>query len=400
MSNTHKLHQMYAIGIIAFVLFLSTLIGVPVLPALSKELGADSTEIPIVVSAALVTVVLAQFGSGFLADRYSKRRLLLIGSLCGSLSSFLCVVATQWSQLLLFRILGGLADAITMPALLAVTATLGQDQPGKFFGILRGSQGLSFVAGPLLGSLFSLHSLRFPFMVDGVCSLIAFGVIYTLFQDTGKAQAEHSLSMFRGIKTVFVQPGVYLYLLLGVSGMWSFGILYSFVPTKAELLGLHAWQIGLIMGGGAMIFSLVSYSIGRLSDRFGRYPFVLAAQLGILVSGISLLLSQCFLSLGLSYALFCVGETMTFLLSFVYAATAFKKEYMGMSMGIFDSLMDLALFIGPLLAISAHKTFGSLDSVFILAIFPAGITFFAALLWLPKEPPGSETEANRTRKEI
>jgi MFS family permease len=64
---------------------------------------------------------------------------------------------------------------------------------------------------------------------------------------------------------------VYLYLLLGISGMWSFGILYSFVPTKAELLGLRAWHIGLIMGGGAIIYSLISYSIGRLSDRFGRY---------------------------------------------------------------------------------------------------------------------------------
>ncbi len=385
MSSTQKLHQMYAIGMIAFILFLSTLIGVPVLPALSKELGADSTEIPIVVSAALVTVVLAQFGSGFLADRYTKRRLLLIGSLCGSLSSFLCLFATQWSQLLLFRILGGLADAMTMPALLAVTATLGQDQPGKFFGILRGSQGLSFVVGPLLGSLFSLHSLRFPFLVDGIFSLIAFGVVYVLFQNTGKAQAEHSLGMFRGLKTVFVQPRVYLYLLLGVSGMWSFGILYSFVPTKAELLGLRAWQIGLIMGGGAVIFSLVSYSIGRLSDRFGRYLFVITAQLGILVSVICLMVSQRFVSLGLSYALFCVGETVTFLLSFVYASTAFKKEYMGISMGIFDSLMDLSLFVGPLLAISVYKTFGSLNSAFILAILPTCLALFAALLWLPNE---------------
>ena len=48
-----NLSRMYGVGIMAFVLFLSTLVGVPVLPALSRELGADTTEISIVVSAAL-----------------------------------------------------------------------------------------------------------------------------------------------------------------------------------------------------------------------------------------------------------------------------------------------------------------------------------------------------------
>jgi MFS family permease len=376
---------MYAIGIIAFILFLSTLIGVPVLPALSKELGADSTEIPIVVSAALITVVLTQFFSGFLADRFSKRRLLLIGALLGSISSFLCIVATNWPQLLLFRIIGGLADAITMPALLAVTATLGKDQPGKFFGILRGSQGLSFVVGPLVGSLFSLHSLRLPFFIDGLFSLVAFVVAFFLFQDTGKAQAEHQLSMFRGIKAVFVQKRVYLYLLLGISGMFSFGILYSFVPTKAEMLELQAWHIGLIIGGGAIIYSIVSYSIGALSDKFGRYPFVIAAQIGIMISGICLILSQNFLTLLLSYGLFCIAETITFLLSFVYASAVFEKDYIGTSMGIFDSLMDLSLFVGPILAISLYKALGTLEPVFILAVFPAFLTLLAGGLWLSKD---------------
>ena len=56
MSNSvrkARIGQMYGIGIMAFVLYLSTLIGVPVLPKLSVELGAGATEIPIIVSAAL-----------------------------------------------------------------------------------------------------------------------------------------------------------------------------------------------------------------------------------------------------------------------------------------------------------------------------------------------------------
>lgn len=379
MTETRNLNQMYPIGIIAFILFLSTLIGVPVLPALSKELGADSTEIPIVVSAALVTVVLAQFFSGFLADRYSKRRLLLLGALIGSVSSFLCIIATHWSQLFIFRIIGGLADAITMPALLAITATLGAEQPGRFFGILRGSQGLSFVVGPLAGSLFSLYSLRMPFFIDGLFSLVAFVVAFFFFQDVDKAHSEHNLSIFHGVKTIFIQKRVYLYLLLGISGMFGFGILYSFVPTKAESLSLQAWHIGLIIGVGAFIYSVMSYSIGRLSDSFGRYPFIIGAQICIIISGIGLMLSQQFLTLVIFYGLFCIGETITFLLSFVYASAVFKKEFIGTSMGIFDSLIDISLFIGPMMAISLYKTVGMLEPVFILAILPAMLAFIVGI---------------------
>ena len=79
------------------------------------------TEIPIVASAALVVV---QFFTGMVADRYSQRGLILIGALIGSVSSLLCAVVTHWTQLALLRVIGDVADAIAMPTLRAITASL------------------------------------------------------------------------------------------------------------------------------------------------------------------------------------------------------------------------------------------------------------------------------------
>jgi len=214
----NSLSRMYGIGLMAFILFLSTLVGAPVLPQLSQELDAGATEIPIVASAALATVVVVQFFTGILADRYSKRRLIPIGALIGSVSSLLCAVATHWTQLALLRVIGGVADAIAMPALLAITASLGADQPGKFFGILRSSQGLSYVIGPALGGVLSLVSLRTPFIVDGLFSLGAFLAAVVLLQDTSQARSEHDLNVLRGLGSVFSDKRVYLYLLMGISG--------------------------------------------------------------------------------------------------------------------------------------------------------------------------------------
>lgn len=377
--------QMYGIGIMAFILFLSSLIGVPVLPQLSKELGAGSAEIPMVVSASLATIVIAQFFTGILADLYGKRTLILSGALIGSVTSLLCVVAGHWIQLFLLRVLGGIADAVALPALLAITATLGSERPGKFFGILRSSQGLSYVIGPLLGSFFSLFSLRMPFIADGLLSLLAFLAALFLIKDQDKLKPGINLKVFRIFHSIFSNRLAYLYLLMGIAGTFSYGILCSFVPTKAQLIGLKAWQIGLILSGGALAFSLVSYLVGILSDRFGARNFVIYSQLIIIAGAIGLIFSRGFISLLVFYGLFSIGETITYLLCFVYAAKIFDRNYMGSSMGAFDSLIDLAFFIGPLIAVLIYKTSGRMEGIFLIAAVPALLAFFALKAWLPGE---------------
>jgi len=378
-----NLKQMYGIGILAFILFLSTLVGAPVLPALSAELGATATKIPIVVSAALVTVVIAQFFTGILADRYSKRTLIFTGVLLGSISSLLCVVATSWVQLAVLRVVGGIADAIVMPALLVITASLGEEQPGKFFGILRGSQGLSFAVGPALGSLFSLISLRSPFIADGLLSLVALGAAFILLKDREKVEAEHNLSLFRGLKSTFSGARVYLFLLMGISGFFAWSILASFVPTKSHLLGLAAWQIGLILTVGALVFSLVSFTVGNLSDRYGRKPFVVLSQVVIVGSIIGLIYGNDFITLLVFFALFGIGETITYLLCFVYASETFDRKYIGTSIAAFDSILDLSLFLGPLIAISVYTSIGQITPIFIIAMVPAVLALFSTAIWLP-----------------
>jgi MFS family permease len=172
---------------------------------------------------------------------------------------------------------------------------------------------------------------------------------------------------------------------MGISGLFGFGILYSFVPTKAQIAGLAAWQIGSILSLGALIFSLVSYTVGAISDRFGRRVFAIASQAIIVVAGLGLFWSEGFAALMLFYGLFCIGETITFLLSFVYASEVFERAHLGASMGAFDSVMDLSLFIGPILAISVYRTTGQIAPVFLIAVTPALLAFFATTVGLPKD---------------
>jgi hypothetical protein len=74
-----------------------------------------------------------------------------------------------------------------------------------------------------------------------VLSLVAFLVALVLLGDTDTVRAEHGLNVFRALKSTFVDKRVYLYLLMGILGLFGHGILYSFVATKAQVAGLEAW---------------------------------------------------------------------------------------------------------------------------------------------------------------
>lgn len=375
---------MYALGVMAFVLFLSTRVGVPVLPELSVRLGAAPADVPLVVSAALATVVVAQFFTGGLADRYSRRSLVVTGAVLGAVTSLLTPLCAHWTQLLGLRVLGGLADAVSMPALLAITATLANDRPGRFFGILRAGDGFSFVVGPLLGGLLSLVSLQAPFVADGLLSLVAGGVAFALLREEKGGASAHSLSALRRLRAVFSDRSVYLYLLLGLSGFFGFGILSSFVPAAAQAGGLDAWRIGVILGAGALVFSMTAYVVGSLSDRLGRRGFVLASLAVIIAASAGLALSdRGFVPLLALYCLFCVGETAAYILSFSYAAEAFDHANMGTAMGAFDSALDLSLIAGPLVGIGVYQVGAAIAPVFLLAGLPALIAVPILVRWLP-----------------
>jgi len=156
------------------------------------------------------------------------------------------------------------------------------------------------------------------------------------------------------------------------------------VRKRAQVAGLDAWQIGLIVSSGAAAFSLTSYAVGPLSDRLGRKAFVVGAEAVIVLSGVCLALSRGFWGLLASYGLFCIGEAVPYLLCFVYATEAFDPKYIGTSMGAFDSAMDLSLFLGPLLGVMLYDATGDFAHVFLMAVIPAALAVFATALWLPR----------------
>lgn len=378
--------RLAVLALTTFVLFLSTLVGMPVIPDLAAELGAGEGATAAILSSALMTVVLLQFFTGGLADRYGRRLVLGSAALAGGLTSLGCALAGDWHWLLAMRILGGVADAVSMPALLGLTAEISEGRQGTFFGVLRSAQGLSFILGPAIGGALSLVSLRAPFLVDAGLSLAACGLLVRLVPVRGMYPSEgHGWAQLRRLQALFADRRYYAFALFcGVNNV-AFPVLSAFVPVKARSLGADPHQISLMLAMEAGCFSLAAWLVGRASDRWGRRPFVVTAQPGVMLACIGLALAQSWPWLAASYALYGLAGGTTFLLGLVMAADVTPGADAAGTLGAFDAAVDLLLFVAPALALTVYAQLGHVDPLIVAAGLPA-------LLALPVSLMISETK--------
>jgi MFS family permease len=263
-----------------------------------------------------------------------------------------------------------------MPALLGLTAEIAQGRQGAFFGVLRSSQGLSFIVAPTIGGWLALFSLRAPFIADGLLSLFAAVVIF-IFVRGGKIETGHALDL-RELARIFAQPRVWAFALFSAVDNFAFPIIAAFLPIKVIALGYVEWQLAAMLAIEAIGFTAASFFVGRFSDRVGRRPFVIVAQPLIVIACVGIFLARDLATLTAWYTLFGLASATTLLLGLVMMADITPPARAATTLGAFDAAIDLVIFIAPLIAISASSVIGT-EWVLVLAAVPALIAFPIAL---------------------
>eukprot|EP00197_Chlamydomonas_leiostraca_P013344 CAMPEP_0202880048 /NCGR_PEP_ID=MMETSP1391-20130828/34512_1 /ASSEMBLY_ACC=CAM_ASM_000867 /TAXON_ID=1034604 /ORGANISM="Chlamydomonas leiostraca, Strain SAG 11-49" /LENGTH=395 /DNA_ID=CAMNT_0049562493 /DNA_START=46 /DNA_END=1233 /DNA_ORIENTATION=- len=160
---------------------------VPLMPYLTKELGAESSA----AYGALQTVFSAfQLVGGLLSgpfvDRYGGRALLAVSFLASFASYLTTATATSMAALYASRLFT-LAQHAVLAARTIVTAATGDEDRARLLGYVGVAYGVGFAAGPAIGGVLSQVSLRFAAHVAAFGSLAAWGAVVLLVPaDTGK----------------------------------------------------------------------------------------------------------------------------------------------------------------------------------------------------------------------
>jgi DHA1 family inner membrane transport protein len=287
-------------------------------------------------------MALAGLPTGYLMARYSRKTVMQIGIAIYSIGTIVTVLAVTSADMLVYRAITGIGEAMQLTALLAIFANYFTRFRAAAVGCLNMAYALGAIVGPAFGTslLVSYGSWRAPMLVFGALGFVMMAVVaLTVRPWLSEAIAEKLPTKdvaIGGATTLKNTNTIVLTCLSIIFGLGLYGYLGMYPTFLREELHFAPTDIGRAMslyGLGA----LVSIFSGWLGDRFSArlilsVSFVLAALIAIaMFDGPTSFLSQAVLSCALGM----VFSGTIFVNLAGYVAKAVTGDLAGRASGIF-----------------------------------------------------------------
>ena len=167
---------------VSLIIVDSTIVNVAV-PSIVEDLGISSTDVQWVQEAYTLVFASLLLVFGSLADRFGRRRLMLIGVVVFALASIAAAVAPSGGMLILARLVQGVGGSMILPTTLSlINATFRGRERGIAFAVWGSTIGGMAAVGPLLGGwLTTSFSWRWAFGINiplGILIVIGVGCCF------------------------------------------------------------------------------------------------------------------------------------------------------------------------------------------------------------------------------
>ena len=247
----------------------------PAIPVFAKSFGVNNAAIGLMVSAFAITRFASGLISGTMVDKFGERKVFSTGVFMVSLFTFLAGVAQNYEQLLFFRAAGGLGSSMfSVAASSVILRSVSDDQRGHAQSVYQGSFIVGGMAGPAIGGLLSVISLRAPFFVYSI--LLFFSGLVALFflkgDSIGAKIKNHGAAPATTIREALAMPAYRIALVLAFIGTWVFfGMRASILPVfVTEELDSTTAVVGYGFAISAIVQGAILLKAGRFSDTNGR----------------------------------------------------------------------------------------------------------------------------------
>jgi MFS family permease len=250
-------------------------IVMPAIPVFAKSFGVNNAAIGLMVSAFAITRFASGLISGTLVDKFGERAVFSTGVFMVSLFTFLAGVAQSYEQLLFFRAAGGLGSSMfSVAASSVILRSVSDAQRGQVQSVYQGSFIVGGMAGPAIGGVLSVISLRAPFFVYSIL-LFCSGVVALFFlkgESLGRKKSNESAEASTTIREALAMPAYRIALVLAFIGTWVFfGMRASILPVfVTEELNSTTAVVGYGFALSAIVQGAILLKAGRFSDQKGR----------------------------------------------------------------------------------------------------------------------------------
>jgi MFS transporter, DHA1 family, multidrug resistance protein len=258
----------------------------PSLPTLAQEFRTDTAATQLTLSIFFIGLAFGQALYGPIADRFGRKRPLLVGCALYMLASVACVLAPSIEALVVLRLLQALGGCAGMVISRSVVRDLfDEHESARIYSFLMLVMGIAPITAPLLGGqLLALFGWRSIFWLLGgfglICLLmVAFGLPESLPVDRrNRAGVRQALGVYVQLLADRRFVG---YALAGgflIAGMFAYISGSPFVVI--ELYGVSPQQYGWIFGTNALGLIIASQLNRWLLARY-RGDAILLATLAV-----------------------------------------------------------------------------------------------------------------------
>jgi MFS family permease len=399
--------NVYAFGLTSFLNDTASEMAYWVLPAFIASLGAGPAQLGIIEGIAESVASFAKLFSGYLADRVSRRKPIVVGGyfVANAVKPLLALVSA-WGQILGIRFADRFAKGIRGTARdVMVAESVDQSQIGSAYGLIQAMDSAGAIVGPLVAlALIGHFGMRGVFAAAAVpgalCVLVAwFGIREVHRAGSGRTASpsadEHRdapakpNSLVAGEAEAGVRlrlPGGFYYV-LGAVTMFSLGNSSDmFLVLRAGNVGVPASQAPLLGLVFNVMYTLLSWPAGRFSDRFSRSTIAAAGYGVFAVVYLVFAMAPSRRAIWLTMACYGLFYALTNPVLKALVVETVPAEVRGRALGIYFFVTSLTTLLASVITGALWKAYGAPVPFYL----SAGIAAVSAAALLAHRGPARE----------
>jgi len=245
----------------------------PLTPDIQKEFNLTNTQIGAFSTGALLVGALLYPVWGYLADRFSRAKLMALASAIWGSTTWLNAIAPNYTSFLITRSSTGIDDSSYPGMFSLVSDYFSPTMRGKVYGLMQLTQPLGYLIGMLVATLFGgTLGWRNLFYITGSLGIVVAIIIFFGVKEAPRGKSEPELQDlekigvykfdWKHVKGLFKKPSMILIYLQGFFGVFPWNVITFFFFLYLTNERMYDDQTKLIVMGLAIIVLAAGYPIG------------------------------------------------------------------------------------------------------------------------------------------
>ena len=282
-SNSHALISLTFLTLLGFP------VVSPALPAVRDALNISTENIGWVMSIYSLPALIFMPLTGYLADRYGKKRVIIPSLILFSVAGGGAAFADNMESLLLLRFVQGIGASALSNLNVALVGDMfkGKDR-ATMMGYIGATQNIGSGILPIIGGVLASFAWFYPFAVPVVGLPIGLYLVYVLDNDTPDKTSGTKEFLGHAWRHLNDRRVIELIAMTGCFIFIGFGLYVTYLPLfMKDNLAASSFLIGVVLSSRSISGAIMAAQLGRLTTIFS-YRTLIVFSFAILGVGLAL----------------------------------------------------------------------------------------------------------------